>query len=113
MTALTKLAPQPGLFSQLYNVFVKFMGTPIPIAHFLMTKKSEKFYNLVFEKLKRLGGENWVPEEITSDFEKAVLNSLKNTFPDANLSGCRFNLPRQVTSEFKNTEKRNMNRLVI
>ena len=85
-----KTRPQPGLFSQLYNVLVKFMGTPIPIAHILMTKKSEKFYDLVFEKLKRLGGENWVPEEITSDFEKAVLNSLKNTFPDANLSGCRF-----------------------
>ena len=85
-----KTRPQPTLFSQLYNVLVKFMGTPIPVAHIIMTNKSESFYNLVFEKLKSLAGEEWSPEEIMSDFERAVLNSLKTTFPQANLSGCRF-----------------------
>ena len=82
--------PQPGLFSQLYNILVKFMGTSIPVAHIIMTNKSEEFYNLVFEKLKSLAGENWAPDEIMSDFEKAVLNSLQTAFPEANLSGCRF-----------------------
>ena len=69
---------------------MKFLGTPIPVAHIIMTNKSEKFYDIVFEKLKSLGGENWAPEEIMSDFEKAVLNSIGTTFPEANLSGCRF-----------------------
>ena len=85
-----KTRPQPGLFSQLYNIVVKFMGTSIPVAHIIMTNKSETFYNLVFEKLKNLAGDNWTPDEIMSDFEKAVLNSLGNMFPEANLSGCRF-----------------------
>ena len=85
-----KTRPQPGLFSQLYNIVVKFMGTSIPVAHIIMTNKSETFYNLVFEKLKNLAGDNWTPDEIMSDFEKAVFNSLGNIFPEANLSGCRF-----------------------
>jgi hypothetical protein len=55
----------------------------------VFTAKTEAMYTRFFEVIRgRLP--NWVPDSITSDFERAALNAISTVYPASEKTGCLF-----------------------
>lgn len=72
----------------------------IPCAYVLMNNKTEKSYNLILsEILNIITIENNVKLKlisITSDFEKGLINGIKNIFKEIRHVGCLFHLVKNI-----------------
>ena len=59
-----------------------------------MTSKSEQLYNAVLDRIKEVAQEldpgEFAVEVAISDFEDAIMNSMKAAFPNSNSRGCWF-----------------------
>lgn len=77
----------------------------LPCMFFLLTGKTESIYNMAFS-LVRTTFSNWKSlKYITCDFEKALMNSLFNSFSGTELVGCFFH--------FKQANYRQLQKLKI
>ena len=86
-------APKP--FSQVFNILVSYKGVVLPVFHILMTGKPLGLYSAVFERLADLFP-NFRPVYANTDFEAALTKSIRNTFPDTIINGCRFHYVKAV-----------------
>ncbi len=77
------------MFGQLLNILVVYKDFAIPVCHVLMSGKDEGLYDKILLNFKELVGD-FQPESAMSDFERAILNSLKTAFPNSRVTGCRF-----------------------
>ena len=81
----------PSLFYQLYTVHAK-VGTSYPPAiYFLLPNKQQRTYTKMLKILKELVPE-CDPKSFLLDYEKAMINSVKATFPNCEVNGCFFHL---------------------
>ena len=67
----------------------KYLNCPFSlfqVVYGLLSGKGIPVYNVFWEAVTR-AAPNLSPEFVTLDFEKAAINSLQETFPDANLQG--------------------------
>lgn len=115
---LTKMKPKqlfidgyhkvPGDFEQLISVFgySEEKTEAFTIFHYLLNSKTEENYNILFDEffsiLKHYNPEfNLSPEIITTDFEKALLNSIEKKFPSSLRSGCLFHFLQSQIRNFQ------------
>lgn len=63
----------------------------MPCAWVLMTRKTTLSYNSVWEAIKELCP-NFKPTRAMSDFEKALMKSLRDSFPGIVVKGCYFHI---------------------
>lgn len=85
-------------FAQIYFVMGKMAGkTAVPVVYALLPNKLtntyKKFWEIVMENVNFEPG---LPSRIMSDFEKGMQNTLKTSFPQAELLGCNFHFKSAV-----------------
>ncbi|CAF1172092.1 unnamed protein product [Didymodactylos carnosus] len=79
-----KIAPQ--LIYQLYIIHGFIRGRSVPLVYALLPGKSEAVYGELFNVLVQ--NVNKHPKSITTDFEQAVENVIKQKLPTTTISGC-------------------------
>ncbi|CAF1055049.1 unnamed protein product, partial [Brachionus calyciflorus] len=84
----------PNLFYQVYTIHAFVNGRCIPLVYCLLPRKTEEIYirvlTAISTKLNRF------PISITTDFEKAFINSIKKIFPSTKIHGCFFHFKQAV-----------------
>lgn len=69
----------------------------------LLPGKSERLYDKVFDTVHGFG--NMRPADVSCDFEKGLINSLRRRWPDANICGDLFHLAQSVRKRTFNKMK--------
>ncbi|XP_049867236.1 uncharacterized protein LOC126367652 [Pectinophora gossypiella] len=94
----------PNLFTQLYSIHA-IVGHDedskkiLPVLYCFLMDKSEETYMAFFQALKEYAMEfEYIlnPQYILTDYEMAVINTVKIEFPDAEHKGCLFHLGQNV-----------------
>ena len=88
-----RTAPAP--YAQVFTIHGEYMGRVILLAVALLTGKTQQHYDAVFNvimaEIRRVTGNNAVNvQTVVSDFELAVFNSVRASFPIAQIGGCYF-----------------------
>ena len=88
-----KIAPKD--ISQVLNIIVcnPRLRLYIPSCFVLMSNKTESSYAMALECLKQVALSlklSLSPTLVMTDFEPALRNGIKNSFPNAQISGCYF-----------------------
>lgn len=94
------VAPKP--FKQVVTVHAMHSENAIACAYFLTTSKREIVYTTIFQKLKSLAIEcnkHFEPTFIHSDFENAILASIKKVFRNTRNVGCYFHFLQALTKK--------------
>lgn len=106
MDATFKVAPKN--FYQLFNVLVYLEEEKIciPFVFVLMTSKSFLAYKKIFQDIKLLLIQNkieWNYKKIriTCDFEKSLLNAIKEEFNSSIIQGCYFHYLKSLWKKCK------------
>ena len=83
----------PRLFYQIFTIHILENEKQFPMVYCLLPGKSREIYNRVFtlikEKMQNLGTD-LMPEFIMSDFELALIQSVRINFPATTHKGCYF-----------------------
>jgi hypothetical protein len=85
----------PPLFAQVFVVMAEREDFVHAIAYFLLPNKLRATYTVAFSLLRQV----WptlIPEAINMDFEQAVIDSARASYPDAEICGCLFHLTRNM-----------------
>ena len=96
----------PG-FSQLLIILFKdlIINEYIPCFYILMSNRYEELYNIVLQSIKTILTQydiiNLNIETITSDSEKALVNSLNNNFDDFQRVSCWFHMKQNIIKNAK------------
>jgi len=86
----------PTLFYQLYSIHFEFVGGLNPAAVYcLLCNKSRMTYDRLLNVIKELIP-NATPRRILIDFEVAAINSFRDAYPQADVTGCYFHLCQSV-----------------
>ena len=87
----------PKTFYQIFNIIghLKEKNLTLPILSVLMKTKYEISYYNLFENIKLMIFENKINVDFSkiyfmTDFESALRNSLKKSFPESAILGCYF-----------------------
>ena len=85
----------PELWYQLFTIHVYVEHTSVPRVFVLLPDKTQDTYKRMFEILKNLvenvtNGNEFQPESLSTDFEKASLNSISEAYPNASIFCCLF-----------------------
>lgn len=74
----------------------------LPLAFAITNSKCEDLYNNIMQTLKRLtlpfttGRKGWTPKKAYSDFEIALINSIRCAFPGISVSLCNFHFGQSL-----------------
>ncbi|XP_077297552.1 aminopeptidase N-like [Arctopsyche grandis] len=92
----------PPLFTQLYSIHgTRLEGTDqkpgkaVPLIFCLLPDKSGTTYNRLFSQLK-MYIQDWEPNRVMMDFERAAINAVQNQWPNAQVTGCFFHLSQSI-----------------
>ena len=85
----------PIIYYQLFTLHIQDNGISVPRLFALLPNKTEDTYNKLFTKLKELV-DNVEPDTVMVDFEKAVINSILNTFRNSDVASCLFHLSQNI-----------------
>ena len=102
--ATFKVAPKNFLQILDIVVYIPHINIFFPACYAIMTHKSEESYSLLFSNLKIIAQSLKFllnPQMIMCDFEIALRNSLKKTFPEAKISGCYFHYTKCLYDKAK------------
>jgi hypothetical protein len=93
----------PPLFDQLFVIQGKKSHSAlIPLVYCLMSNRTERAHDIVFEFLAdKLG--DFEPQNMMSDFEVASRNSFSTFYPSVEQRGCFFTICRQYGGTFSGT----------
>lgn len=84
-----------GAFNQLLVIHATFFEKPIPFIYALMSHKTEKAYihlmNYIESDIISLR-----PTTFMTDYEEAMRNAIRKTYPDTQLYGCWFHFCQAV-----------------
>jgi hypothetical protein len=80
----------PSGFYQVVILHGYIFGKTFPFMYILLSNKTENSYFRAFEKCKELGTLNI--KFIVTDLERALINALRKSFPEAEYHGCLFHL---------------------
>ncbi|XP_052128925.1 uncharacterized protein LOC127750685 [Frankliniella occidentalis] len=86
----------PSLFTQLFTIHGLVEDVALPLVYALLPNKAETSHTKVLEAIKNKADELQInfpePETVVSDFEVAIINSVKSIFPNATIPLCFFHL---------------------
>ena len=101
---------RPKFFAQIYFIRAKMAGKCcVPVAYILLPNKDSATYRKMWEVLMSLVNfEPGHPTRITTDFERAAYNTLRETFPLAKLTGCYFHFKQAV---YRNLQQKGLESL--
>ena len=74
--------------------------TVIPLVYALLPNKRQETYTKVFRQLKQIKPA-LSPVSVLSDFEQAIINSIKDCFPDTRIRGCFFHFSQCIWREIQ------------
>jgi hypothetical protein len=77
----------PTLFYQLWVIHGLYKNAVLPMIYCVMPNKSTEMYNKCLDQITNFG---LAPDIIITDFERAEINSLNRSFPNAQVHGCFF-----------------------
>ena len=83
----------PSMFHQVYSIHAEVMGQIMPIVVALLPAKDEMTYTRMFRLLQASTHQYGLllqPNTICIDFELAMMNTIREYFPDARIRGCLF-----------------------
>lgn len=105
----------PSQFTQCLIIMVYDHATElyIPCVYALLTGKNECLYSSIFHEIIVLLEYNWMPKIITTDFEMALIKSIKYEFPESKLHGCYFHLKQAILRKLINFKISNTNTNII
>jgi hypothetical protein len=83
-------APAPFYQCLILMVYDDQTGVYLPVVYILMTHKLEELYRHAFHMITVMSGWKFNPRSITYDFERAIINAAKVSFPNATANGCDF-----------------------
>ena len=90
----------PKLFKQLYVIHARFRQSAVTCACALLTGKSQQLYEEILQAISRAAEElgfTMDPEYVHLDFERSVINVVKNTFGShVNTKGCFYHLTQST-----------------
>jgi len=89
----------PPLFSQVFVILAKRAEYVFPVMYALLPNKRQETYDGLFRLIKTI----WPlfnPTFISLDFEMAVVKSVRQAFPRAELHGCLFHLAKSMRRQF-------------
>lgn len=76
-------------------ILAEKLGGVHPVVYALLPDKTEATYTRFFAQLNRIqNGLN--PQCVSCDFELAVINYVRNTYPNAEIHGCFYHLTRNM-----------------
>ena len=84
----------PKLFFQLYTILCCSNDRVIPCIYALLPNKQQTTYARFFDVL--LDGDRLQPQTVMVDFEIAVLNAVRGSFPNSTLKGCFFHFCQAI-----------------
>ncbi|KAI3642974.1 hypothetical protein MP228_002799 [Amoeboaphelidium protococcarum] len=95
--------PIPKQFHQLITVMLYDASWDIyyPVAWILTSGKAEEVYRVSLQHLKMIAGSQWQPRHVTCDFEKSLINAVKNEFRGAEVIGCLFHFKQALRRKLK------------
>ena len=76
----------PRLFYQIFSIHIVKYGQTFPMVYGLLPNKQQATYNCMFMMVKEAAlnlGLELTPSSVLSDFEQALINSVKLNFPTA------------------------------
>lgn len=89
MDATFKVCPY-GIYNQLLVIYIEYLGETTPFIFALMSKKSRRSYEHLFNFIKKNVIDLGDSVSIMTDFEIAMRNALRITFPQPKLLCCWF-----------------------
>jgi len=84
-----------SLFNQVFVILAKRAEYVFPVMYALLPNKRQETYDRLVGLIKTI----WPlfnPTSISLDFEMAVINSVRQVFPRAELHGCLFHLTKSI-----------------
>jgi hypothetical protein len=90
----------PKLAYQLLTVGYMSNDHFVPALHALMTKKTERLYVAVLEKLQAIAP-NLSPNIFVMDFEATLIGAVSQVYPDTQAQGCFFHFAQAVLRKFR------------
>ena len=98
----------PKLYFQILNIvgYYKEINGIVPIFMIIMAGKSEYLYDIIFKDIKNILIDNGInikniPKNFMLDFEKGLINSVKNNFDGIIIDGCFFHFVKLLWSKAK------------
>ncbi|XP_022160602.1 uncharacterized protein LOC111026774 [Myzus persicae] len=76
-------------------------NTGFPIGFALMSRKTERAYTALFNKVLSIVPE-WQPQTIIVDFERAAIAAIRTIFPNTTIRGCWFHSSQAVWRKVAN-----------
>ena len=92
----------PPLLSQVFVILAKRAEYVFPVMYALLPNKRQETYDNLFGLIKTIRP-LFNPTSISLDFEMAVVNSVQQAFPRADLHGCLFQLTKSMRCELSET----------
>jgi len=92
----------PPLFGQVFVIVSKRAEYMFPVMYTLLPNKRHEAYDDLFGLIKTI----WPlfgPTSISLDFEMAVMNSVRQVFPRAELHGCLFHRTKSMRRQLSET----------
>ena len=83
----------PEMFTQLYTIHATYRDHVIPAIYTLLTDKTQTTYHRVIDIIRqKMADSNLVfnPQTIISDFESALIPTIRQQFPNTLHHGCYF-----------------------
>ncbi|XP_060081931.1 uncharacterized protein LOC132561218 [Ylistrum balloti] len=96
----------PSLFNQIYSIHVVIDGRMTPVVFALLPGKSQRIYTRLFTLFKEHMTQLYMPFAPThafADFEVAVHNAIRQTFPGITMKGCFFHFTQSVWKKAQTT----------
>ncbi|EGZ18329.1 hypothetical protein PHYSODRAFT_332150 [Phytophthora sojae] len=84
------VVPKPFSQCLIVMAFEPSVDLYVPVCYVLVQVKSQETYWRVLNELVILSNRQLEPENVTCDFEPALVNAVLEQFPTANLVGCLF-----------------------
>ncbi|XP_039293560.1 uncharacterized protein LOC120353561 [Nilaparvata lugens] len=96
MDATFKIVPRrPERIQQFFSIHVLHMDIAVPVAFFFMLRKTEATYRSVLALLRERFLQ-WHIATVTTDFEMALVNAVREVFPEARHQGCWFHFRQNI-----------------
>ncbi|XP_030745753.1 uncharacterized protein LOC115874674 [Sitophilus oryzae] len=95
-----KAVPRRPGFSQILTIFAICMDHAFPIFHIFMERRTRPLYDAIFTYLSGTF-DGFRNKTIITDYESALVASLRALYPDASLKGCFFHFCQALLRQAK------------
>ncbi|CAF1441249.1 unnamed protein product [Rotaria sordida] len=90
---------RPLLFQQVYVLMGRYHGEIIPLVWCLTSSKAQSLYDVIWKKLQKVAKHmliEWKMTECMMDFERAMINSCQEAFPNINVKCCWYHFVQSL-----------------